>query len=248
MPSLREMIKKLLFPYENILSIAVISDEEQNCPLLKEVLYSAFVADNTTLNQIANLSYSKENDIFSFIVNNETEIKFSLHEKVIDLNSVETIYQTYDVLIPVLRLNKYAAHEYSLTVHATDTILSSITSTNKPAVFAYLNTEYIFEEKIESETQWQIMNNELHKRIIDNTVESEIKLTEQGNAVIQGLFKVFNYHSKEQRLFGIPQKANFFASENSDSGIVYGKNEFATNLLMQLLSFDKLNTFYFQIN
>jgi hypothetical protein len=126
--------------------------------------------------------------------------------------------------------------------------LSSITSTNKPAVFAYLNTEYIFEEKIESETQWQIMNNELHKRIIDNTVESEIKLTEQGNAVIQGLFKVFNYHSKEQRLFGIPQKANFFASENSDSGIVYGKNEFATNLLMQLLSFDKLNTFYFQIN
>jgi len=126
--------------------------------------------------------------------------------------------------------------------------LSSITSTNKPAVFSYLNAEYIFENRIENETQWQMINNELHKRIIDNTVKSEIKLTEQGDAIIQGLFKIFNYHSKEQRLFSIQKKINFMAFNNSNSEIMYGKNEFATNLLMQLLSFDKLNAYHFQIN
>lgn len=248
MPNLREMIKKLLFPYKNILSIAVISDEEQNCTLLKKLLCSVFDSADTTLNEIGNISYKHDKEVFSFILNNETEIKFSIHEKVSDFKVIESSLHNHDILIPLLRINRYATHEYDQTAHTTDAISSSIVSSNKPAIFSYLNAEYLFEDKIENETQWQVMNNELHKRIIDNTVESEIKLTEQGNAVIQGLFKVFNYHSKEQRLFGIPQKVNFFASDNSASEIAYGKNEFATNLLMRLLSFDKLNSYHFQIN
>lgn len=246
MPSLREMIKKLLFPYENILSIAVISDEEQNCTLLKKYLCTVFDSADTTLNEIGNISYKHDKEVFSFILNNETEIKFSIHEKVSDFNFNESSLHNHDILIPLLRLNKYTAHEYDQTAQATDAIFSSVVSINKPAIFSYLNAEYIFEKKIENETQWQVMNNELHKRIIDNTVESEIKLTEQGNSIIQGLFKVFNYHSMEQRIFGTSQKVIFFASENSE--IVYGKNEFVTNLLMQLLSFDKLNSYHFQIN
>jgi len=238
------MIKKLLFPYKNILSIAVISDEEQNRTLLKNFLYSAFDTADTILNEIGNISYKKDKEVFSFIVNNETEIKFSIH----GFNSIESDFSNHDILIPVFRLNKYATYEYDQTAHATDAILSSITSTNKPAVFSYLNAEYIFENRIENETQWQMINNELHKRIIDNTVKSEIKLTEQGDAIIQGLFKIFNYHSKEQRLFSIQKKINFMAFNNSNSEIMYGKNEFATNLLMQLLSFDKLNAYHFQIN
>lgn len=248
MPSLREMIKKLLFPFEKILSIAVISDEGQNCILLKNILCSAFDAQDTTLNQIANLSYSKENDIFCFIVYDETKIKFSLHEKVVDFKSVENIYQTYDVLIPVLRLNKYAVHEYDETAHKTDVVFNSLALNTNPLIFSYLNTDYILENQIENETHWQMINNELHKHIIDDSIESEVKLTEQGRGIVQGLFKVFNYHSKAQQLFSIPPKVNFFASENSDSEIAYGKNEFATNLLMQLLSLDKVNSYHFQIN
>ena len=242
------MIKKWLFPYENILSIGLISNEEQNCTLLKNLLCSVFDATNTTLNEIGNISYKRDKDIFSFILNNETEIRFSIHKKVADLNSIKSNSSNYDILIPLLRLNKYTANEYDQTTHLTDSIMSSIFSTNKPVFLTYLNTEYVFEDKIESESQWQMMNNELHKRLVDNTSEPEIKLTEQGNATIQGLFKVFNYHSKEQQLFVIPQKVNFFASDNSNSEIVYGKNEFVTNLMKQLLAFDKLNSYHFQIN
>ncbi len=244
MPSLREMIKKLLFPYENILSIAVISDEERNCTLLKTFLCSAFDASDTILKGIGNVTYKRDNDIFCFIVNEITEIKFSIHV----FSSIKIDFSMHHILIPVFRLNKYKAHEYDQTAHDSETILSSISSTNKPVIFCYINAQCIFEDIILNNTHWQMVNNELYNRIINNTNESGIKLTEQGNAIIQGLFKVFNYHSREQRLFAISQKATFFAFDNSDSEIVYGNNEFTTNLLMQLLSFDRLNTYHFQIN
>jgi len=238
------MIKKIFFPYHKELTVALISNDEQNCILLNNLMHSVFDSNNSILNHIGNVQYYKENNTFNFVINTSTKIKFSISNLVSDSTSID--FQNHDILVPVFRLNKYLPHEYDRTIIDTDYLLKVLLKTDKLIIASYLNTEYIFENEIENEQQWQSASNELHKLVIDFSFEPTVSLTEQGKTAIRGLFKILNYYSKQQKEFNITQKINFFSCNENE--IVFGKNEFITNLLMQMLTFDKLNSYSFQIN
>lgn len=237
------MIKKLFFPYHRELSVVFISNDEQNCIILNNLIHSVFDSNNSVLNHIGNIQYLKENSTFSFVINTSTTIRFSINNLVTDY--ISTDFFSYDILVPVFCLNKHSLYEYDSTITNTDYILKMLLKTNKPIIASYLNAEHLFENEIENEVKWQLANNELHKLVVDFAVEPIVSLTHQGKATMRGLFKIFNYYSKQQKEFSITRKVNFFSCNANE--IIFGKNEFVANLLMQMLTFDKLNSYSFQI-
>ena len=242
MHNLKELIKKI-FTQKKILNIALISDEPENCNILYNCLNNIFDTNDNFLNEIKNVLFKQKNNNFSILVNDKIEIHFIINFYESDFKNINEIAINNDILIPIIRLNKYTNIEYDQTVHTIDYILSSIFSTKKSFICSFFYTEYIINESIEDEHQWQKFINNLYHLFINKLFKPEIEFTKQGDDIILGLFKNLKFIYKFKQIL-IPQQLNFFVNDDLKK-IKYGQNEFIANLVLKLISFDKFNSYYY---
>lgn len=242
------MIKQLLFPFDRVFNVAFISDEIENCLSLQQMLSSFFDSSNTVLSKIDNIQYSKEGNAFAFIVNNNVSVRFTINNQSSSTWTNEGNYNNHDVLFYLFPLDKYTAMEYDKIASETDNALMKIAKRKTPTIIGYLNTECIIENEINNELEWQKTTNGLHNLVLNPLSDSDLKLNKKGKQILQGLFKVFNYHSKNQEKFLTTNKVNFFHANSEVNSFHFGMNEFVANILMQLLTFDKLNQYTFKFN
>ena len=241
------MSRNLLKPFNTVLKIALVSESPVNCSLVHDLMGDAFDSARSFLNNIGNVSYSRKEELFKLVIHKELEIRFSVHYLVCDF--METVdFSSYDIVFPVIDLTKYAAYEYNRIPIETQQVLRQINKADKSFSILYLHAESLFADSIGDANKWELALDSFYHIVLEGIDENDgIKLSLEGREILKGLFKVFNFYSRQQELFEIVSKINLLVSDGAPCQITFGKEEFIANLLIQLVRFDKLNNYHYQI-
>jgi len=235
-------INDLFYPFDKIFEI-VVTGEDINVCLQFVGMCENFMTSNELLQYELEYSYNSRNNVFEIKNDKQNLLKFRF--QALPENEWQKPNITVDILVPIFRMDKI--NPYSLA-HKIDEFLRKAQQFQKRVITTLINFDYICNKPINSVGQWEIAINNIYEILHHNKKinEGANNINVEGQEILKGVFYKLYWHLNNNTDYTAYKICNFFCY-NETNGFSFGKEEFFSNLLMHLLSFDKLNNYKYQI-
>jgi len=229
------MIKKylhsLFYPFDKTFEIVVTGEDKNVCSQFVKMCES-HITSNELLQYGLEYTYNARSNIFEIKIDKQNFVKFRFFYRELPENDWQKATIIGDIFVPIFI---YKPLKYSSLHQNIYDFLDKVQKNKKTAIMALVNFDYICRNPIVN-TEKIFKTLQQNKEIlngIDGNEQQTLKL----------VFEVFQQYLNKYTTHNI---CNFFCY-NVVNGFSFGKEEFFINLLMRLLSFDKLNNYKYQI-
>ena len=246
------MIKKylhsLFYPFDKTFEIVVIGEDKNVCEQFVKMCEN-FITNNELRQYGLEHSYNTRNNVFEMKIDKQNFIKFRFYSEVLPENKWQKAKTTGDVLVPIFKLDKYHFFENNCSLSPDiDGFLGEVRKNKKTTILALINFDYFCHKPIDGIEKWEELTNKIYdtlrnKKNLNKVINNDIN--RDGQKILDIIFAVFQQHLRNTE-YTAYKICNFFCY-NETNGFTFGKQEFFNNLLMRLLTFDKLNNYQFRI-
>jgi hypothetical protein len=244
--NIKEFSHNLFYPFDKTIEVVVIGENENDCNQFL-MMCKNFITNGKLLQYGLEYDYSTQDNVFRIKIDEQNFVKFQFFSQTIPQNEWQKASITGDIFVPIFRLDKYQPFDYNCLPHEIDGFLGKVQQCKKTAITALINFDYLCENPINNVEQWENSINKIYKTLQQNKILDENNnINENGQKILNAVFSVFQRHLNQNTKYTAYNICNFFCY-NETSGFSFGKEEFFSNLLLRLFSFDKLSNYNYQI-
>jgi len=236
-------IKDLFCPFDKTFEIVVTGENENACnQFIKKC--EDFIENDELLQYGLEYDYNTQNNEFKIKTDWQNFVKFRFFYQALPDND----WDRGDILVPIFRLDRYQPSVYNCLPHDIAEFLGKVQKYKKTAITALIKFDYLCESPINNIEQWEESINTIYdilqeKMILDESIHT---INRNGQKILNAVFALLQQHLNENTKYTAYNICNFFGYNETD-GFSFGMEEFFSNLLLRLFSFDKLNNYEYQI-
>ena len=240
-------INNLFYPFDKTFEVAVIGENEKICAQFVEMCEN-HIANNELLQYGLEYTYNWTSNEYEIKIGKQDVVRFKfLSPQVLTNSDWDKANITGDILVSIFRLDKYQSFEYSCLWQDIDGFLGKVQRYKKTAIVALINFDFLCNKPITDVEQWKESIDKIYDALQQNkNLDKTYNLNENGQKIIKLIFEMLQRHLNKNTEYTAYRICNFFCY-NKTSGFSFGIEEFFSNLLMRLLSFDKLNNYKCQV-
>jgi hypothetical protein len=244
---IKKFSHNLFFPFDKIIEIIIIGENENDCNQFTDMCKD-FITNGGLVQYGLEYNYSTKDDIFEIKIEEQNIVKFRFFYKTLLANEWLKENITIDILIPIFRLDKYQSFDDNYSVREINNFLGKVEHSGMTAITALINFDYLCENPISNVGQWENSINKIYDTLYQNKIldEENTNINENGREILNDIFAIFQRILNRNSKYTACKICNFFCC-NEMIGFSFGKEEFFSNLLLRLLSLDKLNNYSYLI-
>jgi hypothetical protein len=234
-------INSLFYPFGKTFEIVVIGEDKNICGQFVEMCKN-HITNRELLQYGLECTYNRTNNEYEIKTDKQDFVKFKFSPQELPNGDWDKANITGDVFVPIF---KYQPFKYNRLPQNIEGFLGKIQQCKKTTITVLVNFDSLYHKPIADVKQWEDTINKIYETLQqDKKILNNLNNKEQ--QYVELIYKKFQQHLKRNSKYTAYNICNFFCY-NEASGFSYGKEEFFTNLLMRLLSFDKLNNYKYRI-
>lgn len=244
-------LKNIFYPLNKIYEIAITGENINDCNQFKNGCEN-FITEGKLRQYGLEYDYNRKKNIFVIKVDERKYIKIRFCCYELPGNDWNKGNTRGDILVPIFKLDKYQPFEYNCLSNDIGSFLGRAQHYKKIAITALINFDRLLKSPEINVEQWENLINNLYevlRKCVETkkniNIENE-ELTENGKKVLNLIFIALQHHISENTMTNAYRIANLFCY-NEANDFIFGKQEFFSNLLIGLLSFDKFNYYEYQV-
>lgn len=240
---IKSLINKWFYPFDQIFEIWIISEDLTYCDKFQEMLQVFFNGNNLQTIGICG-KYDEDQKIFTILIIDKI-IKFKLKKQSLSMSDELVEFKSIegDILFFITSFDKYTNNYFYNVATETDKLLCNIPHIRK-VILVYLGLE-THTNAVRCESEWHNIITPVY-HLLNNYKKGELSgFTEYGSRQIVSIAKNLRYYSNKNPFFHGIVSANFLFSDQDTKSIVYGQYELICNLVMYLMSYEKINNYQY---
>jgi len=237
-------INSLFYPFDKIFEIVIIGEDKKICEQFVEMCEN-FITNDELLQYGLEHTYNHTNKVYEIKIDKQSFVKFRFFDRAVPENEWQNANIEGDILVPIFDLDKYETFAYTLMPSHIIGFLGKVQQHKKTAITALINFDTVCNMPIANVAKWENTVNEVYDNLHCKK-ENWNSINTYGQEILKFIFDKFKEHINENTAYTAYKICNFFCY-NETRGFSFGKEEFFSNLLIRLLSFDKLNNYKYQI-
>lgn len=245
----KDNIYNFFSPFDKVFDVVIISEDEIYYDQFYR-MFQSLITNNEFQKYGLKCQLDSKDNSFKIKIDEQRNLKFRFTSLILVDNERNKIKLVGDIFVPIFCLDKYKPQDYNCLPHEIDSFLGKIRKQRKIAIVALINFDSLLKNPVTEIRQWEKLINNIYENMQNERtlyIEDE-EITENGLKILNAVSTILQRHINKNRTSNAYKICNFFYTDKDTDNISFGHNEFTNNLLMSLLSFDKLSNYEYIIN